>query len=782
MIITLVCGGSGSENIQRGLYKICPNVQLNLLINGYDDGKSTGVLRKLFPNTLGISDFRKNQVLEYCLLNGKNKIYCLLNHRFTNDNPYHYLYNKIYELDDVDFIDFFIFHLNYFFNLEQSKHIVYEDFSFMNIIYCSLLDQNEYSMTKTCEIIKNKLGLKNNIYLNSEKCLILKGITENNSILENEATIVNFDSSGDKITDVFFDIEEPILLTETKKIIETSDIIILSCGTQFSSLIPTYKTQGFNDAFKNSKASKYLILNAEYDNDIIGYTGNLLLEKINKYIAIDDLSCKIIISNEMNVNLFPTSEKYNYMNISNLIKNKNHDGYVLWKYLLLDYFNSYNNKNYIFDYDYTIYDPKNPELSKANIRLIEQTHNCCIVTNNCMSNLLPISNVITYSNMSNIKKVNNVFEIINDKYTLSNFDVKNIINIIEKIINLSNYDTQNRKNMSLSIKPVVDRETILNVLNEKFVDTDYVAIKTGKTTIEIIKKGLCKRELFISQNFLNENFTYVSDMNDISYNSDDKLKLLQVADILTTNLFLNSIVLHQKYDFCIVVGGINKRMNINYPKCLYKVDNITILEKILLKIHSYANNIYICGNNYYRSEFGAYENAIKTKYNNVVFHYFDSIDGKQNFPKGNGETIYQFVKKCTQITNKIFILWGDTVIENTKIFEEMYNYYNQYDILIPVIYESDPYAYLNLDKNKKVVSVLYKKNQPVEFGYHDQCVFLCDTFKMTCLLEQLIKSNDENEYNFLDIVKMSKNVDFFETSHKIYSFNNIVELNAIAFV
>ena len=51
MIISIITGGSGSENIQTGLYNINNNIPLNLIINGYDDGKSTGVLRKIFKNT-----------------------------------------------------------------------------------------------------------------------------------------------------------------------------------------------------------------------------------------------------------------------------------------------------------------------------------------------------------------------------------------------------------------------------------------------------------------------------------------------------------------------------------------------------------------------------------------------------------------------------------------------------------------------------------------------------------------------------------------------------------
>ena len=79
MKISIITGGSGSESIQKGLHDLMPHLNINLIINGYDDGKSTGVLRKLFPGTLGISDFRKNQVLEYKLINGNTPIYNLLN-------------------------------------------------------------------------------------------------------------------------------------------------------------------------------------------------------------------------------------------------------------------------------------------------------------------------------------------------------------------------------------------------------------------------------------------------------------------------------------------------------------------------------------------------------------------------------------------------------------------------------------------------------------------------------------------------------------------------------
>ena len=282
MHITLITGGSGSEQIQKGLHEYCPFLPIHLIINGYDDGKSTGVLRSLFKNTLGISDFRKNQLLEYGLIYGKNEIYQLLNHRFTEhiSSPLPGLLAKI-ELIPDPIRSFLLEHTCFFFEQSQSNDIDYIDFSFMNIIYCSLLLKHENNMETVCSIIKTQLGLKNIIHVNAHTPFILKGITQNGCVLQNEGCIVDFNDTTDKITDVVFGEHNPMLDLNTEQCIRQSDILLFSCGTQFSSLIPTYKTHGFNEAIQQSNASKYLVLNCEFDNDIINYTGDELLDKIN---------------------------------------------------------------------------------------------------------------------------------------------------------------------------------------------------------------------------------------------------------------------------------------------------------------------------------------------------------------------------------------------------------------------------------------------------------------------------------------------------------------------
>ena len=57
--VVLFSGGRGSSALAKQLV-VQPNVTLSLLINGYDDGMSTGEVRRFLGDSLGPSDFRKN--------------------------------------------------------------------------------------------------------------------------------------------------------------------------------------------------------------------------------------------------------------------------------------------------------------------------------------------------------------------------------------------------------------------------------------------------------------------------------------------------------------------------------------------------------------------------------------------------------------------------------------------------------------------------------------------------------------------------------------------------
>src|SRR5947209_9491000 len=57
--VVLFAGGSGAKNITEH-FAPHPQISLTILINCYDDGHSTGRLRKFIPGMLGPSDVRKN--------------------------------------------------------------------------------------------------------------------------------------------------------------------------------------------------------------------------------------------------------------------------------------------------------------------------------------------------------------------------------------------------------------------------------------------------------------------------------------------------------------------------------------------------------------------------------------------------------------------------------------------------------------------------------------------------------------------------------------------------
>jgi HAD superfamily hydrolase (TIGR01509 family) len=60
--VTLFSGGRGGASIAGQLLRT-PGVTLSIVVNGYDNGHSTGALRRYLPGMLGPSDFRKNLLL-----------------------------------------------------------------------------------------------------------------------------------------------------------------------------------------------------------------------------------------------------------------------------------------------------------------------------------------------------------------------------------------------------------------------------------------------------------------------------------------------------------------------------------------------------------------------------------------------------------------------------------------------------------------------------------------------------------------------------------------------
>lgn len=324
--ISIFCGGRGSASIIKYFINQ-QNFDLTLLINAYDDGKSTGVLRKNIEGLLGPSDFRKNfsylldifsreqrllkNIIEYRI---KKKIYSnqlsdeLIKIKrkkkyFSNFLPseIQYLEKKLKE----KIINHSLIALS---NL-KSKNLNLLDFSFGNLIFTGIfISENKNfnsSIKKFAKIINNKVAIIN-VSSNSNRWLV--AVNKKNKIIQTESELVNKkqfspikdiyllkDQKYDYLNKNFSNTENskkilflkknndiPIINNQAKKAIINSDYIIYGPGTQFSSLFPSYMI--CQKVIKKSKAKKILIMNLHHDNDINGLGTKEITIQALKYL------------------------------------------------------------------------------------------------------------------------------------------------------------------------------------------------------------------------------------------------------------------------------------------------------------------------------------------------------------------------------------------------------------------------------------------------------------------------------------------------------------------
>jgi 2-phospho-L-lactate transferase/gluconeogenesis factor (CofD/UPF0052 family) len=740
MIVTIFSGGSGSEEIQKGLHSYGNSIKVNIIVNGYDDGKSTGIVRKIYNNSiLGPSDLRKNQLIKHRLKYGETELYLFLIHRFTSSNPKEYVLNKLEMISDKINKKILYDTIISFFNNSNSMSYSYEDFNIGNIIYSQLMSTNN-------NIMHTILGIDNEVYYQCNKPLRLKAITENNIILENEEDIVNFNNNSDKIKDVYFindnnKLDEPGL--EVVDIINKSDIIIFSCGTQWSSLIPTYKSKNFYNTIKNAKAKKYLICNLNNDSDMINSTLSDYFNLYTKYLPTEQI--KFILPNKpYNMNIL---KHYSYLLLNNIVNNTKHNGTALVKQIFMDYFRPYMNYNHIiFDYDYTIYDKDNIKLSEL---IIKEINNLDIKKSllsandykNIKLDLLNIDcEIITNHGCYDYK----LSKFINNDYLLSEKDIHNITyNITHNSCSYENRLT------SIAFKPT-DRDNYIKNFGLK----EYRVIKTGKTTVEIMKHNVSKTNGYkYIYNKYNDSILYLSDEDDVDISMN---KLICNQEYLL--ILLKTLNSRKEYlnDLVIVAGGLNSRMNINKPKLLMTINGKTVLDNIIENAQNYVRNIYVLTNNIY------YDCYDKSKYNVIKCYGYKTI-----IPNGNLETLLYFKNNITSSDN-IIVIWGDCIPMNEGSFAELQ--YKDNDFLIPAMLENNPYAYIQ-GRNNIVDSIIFRRDKPTEYGLHDMSIF--------CLKLSLLKYIEKDgELHLFDIIPFVK-TEYFETKFKTTSFNTMEEFNLI---
>lgn len=287
--VVLFCGGTGSSGLVKILAKKSKTIETTLIINPFDDGKSTGKFSREIEGLPGISDFRKNIVSASPL-----KKATLLNTR----------------IEDVAVGN----------GLIASLYALYNNFQ-KAIDVSSIL----FKVPVRILSITNDPGK-------------LSALLENGTLLPDEASIVNF-TGQDKIKELIIRGVKNIN-KECIEAINSADLIIYGAGTQHSSLFPTY--MALADVAKldisKVKAKKILIVNLQHESDTLGWNVEDVVAGVaqhwrsNKNDAIDAviLDC----SSEFNV-----KNIHKCLNCSKTDDSgyKKHDGGQLLKEILNKY-------------------------------------------------------------------------------------------------------------------------------------------------------------------------------------------------------------------------------------------------------------------------------------------------------------------------------------------------------------------------------------------------------------------------------------------------------------
>lgn len=296
MKIVIIAGGTGSIALQRGLYHMLDHdlgdeIQTKVLVNAYDNGLSTGAVRKVMGGEiLGPSDVRKNQTTRLKLENSNSPWLPFLDIRFTapSKDVANYCINEIKKLEakpGAGPCTLLYGAVSSYFSSPTAEKIDYNDFSLANIIYAGLAHMHGNSLRAAATVMAQMMGIKDNVILNDDRSMFLGAWTRRGNRLLDEGDIVSWGNKDDSITEVFFTSPngtniEPVLCDEAKEALLEADLIVMSSGTQWSSLIPTYVSKGFKETLAAAKGKIVMVMNRQPDSDSPGQTASEIVKMI----------------------------------------------------------------------------------------------------------------------------------------------------------------------------------------------------------------------------------------------------------------------------------------------------------------------------------------------------------------------------------------------------------------------------------------------------------------------------------------------------------------------
>lgn len=327
--VVVLNGGRGAASIIPPMLRH-QGINVTSIVNAYDDGKSTGQIRRFF-NMLGPSDIRKVQELMLPDASPEHSASLgLFSYRYPLDAQREPL------LDDMrsfvegatrvagievtnpsirrslqQFLGEFVNGLDV---IEKAEGELFDfaDCSLMNCLYAGAYLLCGRNMELTTKMVDRLFRLKGTVLPNSIENKWLAALRENGEVLYSEAEIVELRSNV-LIAGIYL-LDRPLyrerfgaLSPEEQRYylsrhhspvsaspgvrlaLEQADIIIYSAGTQHSSLYPTYMSSGVAETIAaNSRALKVFVTNIGADYETPSYAASDYLRGAYKYLCRAD--------------------------------------------------------------------------------------------------------------------------------------------------------------------------------------------------------------------------------------------------------------------------------------------------------------------------------------------------------------------------------------------------------------------------------------------------------------------------------------------------------------
>jgi 2-phospho-L-lactate transferase/gluconeogenesis factor (CofD/UPF0052 family) len=327
--VVLFSGGSGTETITGALLKQS-RINLTIVINAYDDGHSTGRLRRFIPGMLGPSDVRKNiarlmprqdqchralrELSDYRLPKGfPHEAGRAEVERWARGDLSQLPAGRLFEDLNIRQARQFQHYCEAFLAYSREQDRVgrafdYDDCAVGNILFagCFLRAGRDFNqaMEDFGRFYEVEARLLN---ITQGENLFLVATRADGSLIRGEAELVAATANTSPISDLFLlpeavfreEIEAgrarspeeiraalaqartPHINPEADAAIRAADVIIYGPGTQHSSLFPSYLTEGVGEAIlANSTADKVFIANIQRDHDIPSENANDLARKL----------------------------------------------------------------------------------------------------------------------------------------------------------------------------------------------------------------------------------------------------------------------------------------------------------------------------------------------------------------------------------------------------------------------------------------------------------------------------------------------------------------------